>query len=170
MWRRCWARPDDRRPRNLRRVPDGGSVTLTSSCVYTLTVPDNTTDGGTGLPVVAGHVSIQGNGATITRSAAASTAAFRIFVVALGGSLTLNSVMLSNGLADDGVNGGGAINSSGSLTVSLSTFTGNTAQEGGGIFNQSTTGDATVTDSTFTGDTATIFGGGALVSRTGRPA
>jgi Ricin-type beta-trefoil lectin domain len=174
----------------------GSSVTLTSSCVYPLTVPNNTTDGGTGLPVVAGHVSIQGNGATITRSAAAGTAAFRIFDVALGGSLTLNSVTLSNGLADDGVNGGGAIfsrgsltvtratfsgnsspaatgtsggaiNSSGSLTVSLSTFTGNTAQEGGGIFDQSTTGAGTVTDSTFTGNTATIFGGGALVTADG---
>lgn len=176
-------------------APAGGSITLASGCVYTLTSANNTTDGGTGLPVITGHVSVTGS-ATIARSAAAGTAAFRIFDVASGGSLALNSVTLSNGLADDGVNGGGAIfsrgsltvtratfsgnsspamtgtsggaiNSGGSLTVSLSTFTGNTAQEGGGIFNQSTTGAATVTDSTFTGNTATIFGGGALVTADG---
>lgn len=171
------------------------SITLTRGCVYRLTRPNNTTDGGTGLPVITGHVSVTGS-ATIARSAASGTAAFRIFDVGPGGSLRLNSVRLSNGLADDGVHGGGAIlsrgsltvtkstfsgnsspaatgtsggaiNSAGSLTVSLSTFTGNTAQEGGAIFNQSTTGAATVTDSTFTGNTATIFGGGALVSAQG---
>jgi hypothetical protein len=173
-------------------TPAASSVTLTSGCVYTLTAPDNTTDGGTGLPVITGHVSVTGK-ATIARSAASGTAAFRIFDIGPGGSLTLNSVTLSNGLADDGVNGGGAIlshgsltvtgstfsgnssptatgtsggaiNSAGPLTVSLSTFTGNTAQEGGALFNQSTTGVMTVTDSTFAGNTATIFGGGALVS------
>ena len=176
-------------------TPADSSITLAGGCVYTLTAPNNTTDGGTGLPVITGHVSVAGR-ATIARSAAAGTAAFRIFDVGPGGSLTLNSVTLSNGLADDGVNGGGAIlshgslsvtestfsgnsspsitgtsggaiNSAGPLTVSLSTFTGNTAQEGGAIFNQSTTGAATVTDSTFAGNTATIFGGGALVSAQG---
>lgn len=176
-------------------TPANSSITLTGGCVYTLTTPNNTSDGGTGLPVITGHVSVAGS-ATIARSAAAGTAAFRIFDVAPGGSLTLNSVTLRNGLADDGVNGGGAIfsrgsliatrvtfsgnsspaatgtsggaiNSSGSLTVSLSTFTGNLAQEGGGIFNQSTTGITTVTDTTFSGNTATIFGGGAVVSADG---
>lgn len=176
-------------------TPADSSVTLTSGCVYTLTAPNNATDGGTGLPVITGHVSVAGS-ATIARSAASGTAAFRIFDVGAGGSLTLNSVTLRNGLADDGVNGGGAIlsrgsltvtestfsgnsspaatgtsggaiNTAGPLTVSLSTFTGNTAQEGGAIFNQSTTGATTVTDSTFAGNTATIFGGGALVSANG---
>jgi hypothetical protein len=171
------------------------SIMLTSGCIYTLTAPDNTTDGGTGLPVITGHVSVAGS-ATIARSASAGTAAFRIFDVGPGGSLTLNSVTLSNGLADDGVNGGGAIlsrgsltvtgstfsgnsspaatgtsggaiNTAGPLTVSGSTFSGNTAQEGGAIFNQSTAGATTVTDSTFAGNTATIFGGGALVSADG---
>jgi hypothetical protein len=135
-------------------------------------------------------VSITGNGATITRS---GSTAFRLFDVASGGSLSLSGMTISNGLASDGTNGGGAIfsrgpltvtrttfsgnsspaatgtsggaiNSGGPLSVSLSTFTGNTAQEGGGIFNQSTTAAATVTDTTFSGNTATIFGGGGIVS------
>ena len=81
-------------------TPADSSITLTSGYVYTLTAPDNTTDGGTGLPVITGQVSVAGS-ATIARSAAAGTAAFRIFDVGPGGSLTLNSVTLSHGLADD---------------------------------------------------------------------
>ncbi len=170
-----------------------GTVTLTSGCVYTLTTANNSTDGGTGLPVITGRVTVQGSGATITRSTAAGTAAFRIFDVASAGNLTLSSVTLSNGLANNGAQGGGAIyshgtlsvsgstftgnsspattgtsggaiNSSGTLTVTTSTFTGNTAQEGGGVFNQKT---ATITNSTFTNNKATIYGGGALLNAAG---
>jgi hypothetical protein len=174
-------------------VTAGATVTLPSGCVYTLSTVRNATDGGTGLPVITGKVTIQGNGDTIRRSAVAGIPAFRILDVGPAGHLTLNSVTLSNGLANNGVQGGGAIfshgvlsvtgstftgnsspaatgtsgggiDSSGTLTVTTSTFTGNTAQEGGGIFNQKT---ATVTNSTFTNNTATIFGGGALVNGAG---
>jgi hypothetical protein len=168
----------------------GGSVTLASGCVYSLTAANNTVDGGNGLPVITGQVTIDGSGATITRS---STAAFRLFDVASGGRLSLSNVTLSNGLADDGVSGGGAIfshgpltvthttfsdnsapaktgtsggaiDNSGSLAVSFSMFTGNSGQEGGGIFSQNT---ASVTTTTFSGNQATIFGGGAIVSAVG---
>jgi hypothetical protein len=170
-----------------------GTVTLASGCTYTLTAANNTTDGGTGLPVITGKVTIQGAGATIKRSTAGGTPAFRLFDVASAGHLTLSSMTLSNGLANNGVTGGGAIashgtlsvtnatftgnsapaatgtsggaiNSSGTLTVTTSTFTGNTAQEGGGVFNQKT---ATITNSTFSGNTATIFGGGGLLNAAG---
>ena len=174
-------------------TPGGGTVTLASACVYTLTQADNATDGGTGLPVITGNVTIQGNGATIARSALTGVPAFRLLDVASTGSLTLNTLTLSNGLANDGVNGGGAvyshgslsvaastftgnsspattgtsggaINSSGTLTVTTSTFSGNSAQEGGGIFNQNS---AQITNSTFTNNTALIFGGGALLNAAG---
>ena len=171
-----------------------GTVTLTAGCTYALTAINNTTDGGgVGLPVITGRVTIQGAGATIARSTAAGTPVFRIFDVSTAGSLTLNSVTISNGLANNGQQGGGgifshgtlsvtgstfsgnsapattgtsggAINNSGTLNVSTSTFTGNTAQEGGGIFNQKT---ATVTNDTFTSDTATVYGGGALLNAAG---
>lgn len=174
-------------------TPADSSLSLTSGCTYALTTANNTTDGGNALPVITGSVSIAGNGATITRSA---TAQFRLFDVASGGSLSLSRMTISHGLADDGVNGGGAIfsrgpltvtstmfsgnsspaatgtsggaiNSSGPLSVALSTFTGNSAQEGAGIFNQSTTAAATITDTTFSGNTAAIFGGGGIVSADG---
>ena len=168
----------------------GGILTLAGGCTYTLTATNNSADGGTGLPVVKTNITIQGNGATITRS---GSVAFHLLDVASAGRLTLSSLTLTNGLANDGVNGGGAIdshgaltvtnstfsgnsspaasgtsggaiNSSGTLTVTNSTFTGNTAQEGGAIFNQKT---ATITNSTFSGNTATIFGGGALLNAAG---
>ncbi len=170
-----------------------GTITLTSGCVYTLTAANNSTDGGTGLPVITGQVTVAGGGATITRSTAGGTAAFRIFDVASGGKLTLSSVTLSNGLANNGAQGGGAIyshgtlavsgstftgnsapattgtsggaiNSSGTLTVTTSSFTGNTGQEGGGVFNQKS---ATITNSTFSNNKATIYGGGALLNAAG---
>jgi chitodextrinase len=171
-----------------------GTVTLTGGCTYTLTAINNTTDaGGVGLPVITGKVTIQGSGATIARSAAAGTPTFRIFDVAIAGSLTLNSLTISNGLANNGQQGGGGvfnhgtltvtgstftgnsapassgtsgggINNSGTLNLSASTFTGNTAQEGGAVFNQKT---ATITNDIFTSNTATIFGGGALLNAAG---
>ncbi|HLI41152.1 MAG TPA: choice-of-anchor Q domain-containing protein [Streptosporangiaceae bacterium] len=166
-----------------------GSLSLASGCTYSLTKADNTTDGPNGLPAITGSVSIAGDGATITRS---GSAAFRLFEVQPQGSLSLSGLTLSDGLADNGAQGGGAvfalgalsvtsttfsgnsapsatgtsggaINSSGSLSVSFSTFTGNSGQEGGGIFNQSTGAAATITDSTFSGNTATTYGGGAIV-------
>jgi ribosome biogenesis protein Tsr3 len=168
-------------------------VILSTGCVYTLASANNTTEGGTGLPVITGNVTVQGAGATIARSTASGVPAFRIFDVADGGSLTLNSLTLSNGLANNGQQGGGAIfshgtlavtagtftnnsspadtgtsggaiDSTGTLSVNTSTFSGNSAQEGGGIMNQSS---ATVTNSTFTSNTATDFGGGALVNTAG---
>lgn len=172
-----------------------GTVTLTSGCTYTLTAVNNTTDaGGVGLPVITGKVTIKGSGgAAIARSTASGTPTFRIFDVASTGSLTLNSVKISNGLANNGQQGGGGIfnhgtltitgstftgnsapsstgtsgggiNNSGTLNLSTSTFTGNSAQEGGGVFNQKT---ATITDDDFSGNTATIYGGGALLNAAG---
>jgi chitodextrinase len=174
-------------------TPGGGTVTLATGCVYTLTTANNATDGGTGLPVITGKVTVQGAGATITRSTASGTPAFRVFDVASGGSLRLNSLTLSNGLANNGQQGGGAIyshgtlavtastftnnsspattgtsggaiDSSGTLTVTTSTFSGNSAQEGGGVFNQAS---ATITNSTFTSNNALIYGGGALLNAAG---
>ncbi len=172
----------------------GGTVTLTSGCLYTLTAVNNTTDGGgVGLPVITGNVTVQGNGATITRSTASGTPVFRIFDVSSSGSLTLSSLTVNNGLANNGQQGGGGIfnhgsltisgstftgnsapassgtsgggiNNSGTLNVTTSTFSGNTGQEGGAIFNQAT---ATITNNTFTNNTGTIFGGGGLLNAAG---
>ena len=97
-----------------------------------------------GLPVITGKVTIQGSGgATIARSTATGTPTFRIFDVASTGSLTMNSVTIKNGLANNATQGGGGIFNYGTLTVTGSTFTGNSAPSssgtsGGGINNSGT--------------------------------
>ena len=180
-------------PALISAISAGGSITLAPACVYTLTAANNSTDGGggTGLPVITGTVTIDGNGATITRSTAAGTPTFRIFDVATSGNLTLGSLTVSNGLLDSvGSTGGagifnhgtlsisgstfngnsspspngvsgGAISNSGQLTVTTSTFTNNQAQEGASIFNQNTT---TINQTTFANNDGTIYGGGAILN------
>lgn len=68
----------------------GGTITLAGGCTYTLVAP---TTRANGLPVITATVTIQGNGATITR--ASSAPSFRILGVASGGTLTLNALTIS---------------------------------------------------------------------------
>lgn len=90
------------------------TLTLAPGKTFTLTAVNDTTDGPNGLPVIAANnkLIIRGNGATITRSKAAVTPAFRLFDVASGASLTLENLALANGLVvgDTGMDAcGGAI-------------------------------------------------------------
>ncbi|QGQ28433.1 hypothetical protein F1729_07100 [Gimesia maris] len=102
------------------------------------------------------------------------------------GSLTLEDVTIENSLANRGgalfnngivamtdsyfhsntaIADGGAIfnNDSGTITIDLSTISGNDAENGGGIYN-STGGTLAVNDTTIDGNTATVAGGGVFVS------
>src|SRR5262249_58871788 len=56
------------------------TVTLVAGTTFTLTAVDNTTDGATGLPVIAAkdNLTIIGNGDVIARSTANGTPAFRL--------------------------------------------------------------------------------------------
>ena len=81
--------------------------------------------------------------------------------IANGGTLTVTNSIFSGNSATQGGVGGGIYNNS-TLTVTNSTFSGNSATQGGaggGIFNL---GTLTVTNSTFSGNTATqgSLGGG----------
>src|SRR5436190_20325352 len=73
----------------------GGVNTITLSAAasspYTLTGVNNTTQGANGLPVIAANdnLTIAGNGDTIERSTA--SVAFRLFDVAAGATLSLQS-------------------------------------------------------------------------------
>jgi hypothetical protein len=116
----------------------GGSntITLVAGTTFTLTAVDNTTDGATGLPVIAANdaLTIVGNGDTLQRSTASGTPAFRLFDVAGGASLTLGSLTVQNGLAQgNGVAAeGGALLNQGSLTLNGVTVQNNTAQGNSG--------------------------------------
>ena len=114
----------------------GGANTITlsaaSTAPYVLTAVNNTTNGADGLPVIAANdnLTIVSTGDTIERSTAAGTAPFRLFDLAVGGSLTLQSLTLQDGLAfGSGVSAeGGAIDNQGSLTLNDVTVENNIAQ------------------------------------------
>ena len=85
-------------------------VNQQANCVYTLTAVDNTTEGANGLPVFRTapyKIVIQGNGATIERSSAAGTPAFRIFYVSASSNAGIHDLTLKNG-AVTGANGANA--------------------------------------------------------------
>jgi hypothetical protein len=79
------------------------TLALASAATYEIGTVDNTFFGFTGLPVISSQVTIEGNGSTISRAAAAP--AFRLLTVDLAGNLTVLESVLSNGLAHGG-NGG----------------------------------------------------------------
>jgi hypothetical protein len=110
------------------------ALTAPTTSPYILSAVDNNTNGANGLPVIgtnnAVNVTIIGNGDTVERNPATGTPAFRLFNVAGGSSLMLESVTLENGLAQgSGASAeGGAIYNLGSLTLIGATLQGNTAQ------------------------------------------
>jgi hypothetical protein len=105
----------------------------------------------------------------------ASVLANEIFDVEPGASLTLEGITLENGQAVAGaVTFGGGVYNAGTLTVSDSTFSGDTSSAdvanpggGGAIYND---GTLTVSDSTFSGDTSNgnlNYGGGGAIYNDG---
>jgi hypothetical protein len=98
-----------------------------------LTAVNNTTDGPTGLPVIAAgdNLTLIGHGDIIERSTAASTPAFRLFDVAAGASLQLKDLTLSGGLEIGATARGGAIFSQGDLTLNHTVVQDNVVQGNG---------------------------------------
>ncbi|MGW7005436.1 hypothetical protein ACWGCW_22195 [Streptomyces sp. NPDC054933] len=136
----------------------GGSIVLAPRCVYTLTQADHE---GDGLPVITGDVRITGDHSTIDRN---SPAAFRIFHVTQGGSLSLKSITVRYGqTGTTSSNGGGLFNDRGSLTLIDSTVRNNRASAGGGIWNQ--LGTLTLKNTTISNNRAG-FGGGVATNGT----
>ena len=141
------------------------------------------------LPDLASNISIAGPGAdklTVRRPDTAATN-FRIFKVTEGSVANISGITISGGNVPDEP-GGGIYNLFGTLTVSDSTISDNSATQGGGIRNQdgtltvwgSTISDnsadhgggilngaspidsTTITNSTISGNSATEEGGGVL--------
>ncbi len=122
-------------------TPGANTITLTVG-TYTLAAVDNGTAGPTGLPAITSTLTIVGNGARINRASAAS---FRLFYVTSTGSLTLQNMTLSGGLAKGGAGGlagegggggaagiGGAVFNQGTLSITGCTLSSNSAQGGNG--------------------------------------
>ncbi|MFC2105633.1 choice-of-anchor Q domain-containing protein [Candidatus Bipolaricaulota bacterium] len=132
-------------------------INLAPGCTYTLNAVDNETDCYNGLPSIISPITINGNGATIVRSSAATD--FRIFHVAASGTLMLRNLILSGGVedcSDFGFNVGGGIVNFGTLTLEGCTVSDNSAGIGGGIANA---GDATLINCTVSNNSAASGGG-----------
>jgi len=141
----------------------GGSntITLVAGNPFQLTAVDNTTDGATGLPVIAANdsLTVVGNGDTIARGTAAGTPAFRLFDVAARASLTLQKLTLQGGLASGaGVSAdGGAIYNQGKVDLNSVTIQSNIAQGSNGNPNQA--GQSAAGGGIYSAGTLTLEGG-----------
>ena len=113
------------------------TITLAAGTTFTLKRVDNTTDGATGLPVIAAgdQLTLLGNGDTVQRSGASGAPAFRLFDVASGASLTLENLTLQNGLAFGSGTAarGRALYNQGSLLLSGVTVQDNIAHGADGV-------------------------------------
>jgi hypothetical protein len=148
---------------NAANRKGGGVINLAAGCVYKLTVADNETDGGNGLPVVASSILLNGNGSTVRDAAAENS--FRILEIAEGANLTVNNLVLTGGSpAEDSnnvVRGGGIFNK-GVLLLHQTRVTNNKtknglANSGGGIYNTNT---LRLNASSVTNNSGGNFGGG----------
>jgi hypothetical protein len=140
-----------------------GVLRLAPFCTYTLTAPAVTgTRGPDGLPIITGNVTLVGqHRTTIKRFAAAE---FRILEVATGGTLHVESVVIAGG--DGGANtGGGILNANGTLSVTGSVISRNTADNGAGISNDR--GHLTIVNSIISVNTTGAGGGGGGVYNDG---
>jgi len=109
------------------------------------------------------NLTIDGTGQTVTISGGGTVQVMDVD----SASLTLNNLTIANGSVATGPTGGGGIylRAGGTLTVTNSTFSGNsTINNGGGIFQNG--GTLIITNSTFSGNSAASGGGIASGSGT----
>jgi CSLREA domain-containing protein len=143
---------------NADCVVGSGADTITFSVSGTITL-------GSTLPNIAdaAGLTMDGTGQTVTISGGN---AVRVLMVDAIASLTLNNLTIANGnVAEDS---GGGIYNSGTLTITNSAFSGNSANgwggSGGGICN---TGTLTITNSAFTGNSTGWGGSGGGIYNSG---
>ncbi|MCC6298767.1 MAG: hypothetical protein IT314_05685, partial [Anaerolineales bacterium] len=121
---------------------------------------------GSQLPAVTSQITITGNGAANTivqADAAPNVATYRVFEVSSSGNLTLDGLTVQHGRCNGACAGeivsGGGITNDGTLVVTNSALSDNSANRGGGIFNNFS-GTLSVANSTISGNSASVSGGG----------
>src|SRR5215208_145939 len=134
-------------------IPLANTVAQTGFSILNDTRPVDLTINGPG----AGVLAVNGNNAT------------RVFGIALGANVTIRGLTIKNGNAPDTGkststdSGGGINNNGGTLALSNSTLSGNSAPvgNGGGIYNRATS-TMTLPNTTLSGNSALYGGGGIL--------
>ena len=124
---------------------NSGSDTISLSEDITLRAP---------LPPIRDEITIEGNGHTID-----GDGKYRIFDV-VGGKLTLKNLTLTNGKAPADQYGGAILlRNGGEVSVEDASFTNNAARWGGAIMTEGLNARLTINKSSFTGNRAEQFGG-----------
>jgi CSLREA domain-containing protein len=137
---------------NVDCTAGNGADTITFSVSGTITL-------SSALPTIrdAAGLTIDGTGQTVTISGANA-----MRVLYAGNTLILNHLTIANGYSTGGYVGGGVYHCcSGTLTITNSTFSGNTVSwegRGGGIYNY--WGTLTIINSTFSDNSVNDTGGG----------
>ena len=121
--------------------PEGGCPAGSSADTIALTQDITLRDK---LPVITSDITIEGNGYTIS-----GDNRWWIFYNA-GGALTIKDLTMTKGY------GSAIYNGNGELSISDSTFSGNSAEAGGAIYNN---GKLSIVNSTFSGNSARGRGG-----------
>lgn len=129
-----------------------GSVLASASAGDTInfscsgTIPITST-----LVIGTNNLTLDGSGQSVTLDGGSST---QVLSVQSGITFTLNALTIAHGVSSFG----GGLSNSGTMTISNSTFSGNTStNEGGGVGNY---GTMTINNSTFSGNSVTYDGGG----------
>ena len=141
----------------IENAIDGDTIRLTGD----ITMSDHP-------PHIDKRITVEGAGHTIS-----GNGQYRIFFVADSGDLTINNLTLRNGSAQDGgrecvagtywrKTNGGAICNHGSLTITNSSFSYNSAQSRGGAISNGGEASISISDSSFSGNSAGV--GGAIFS------
>src|SRR5690606_27869787 len=126
---------------NANTNDEDDTINLNGSCTYVLSATLNiSADGGHSLTINCICATICGNNAV------------RLYNITFGANVTLNGLNITKRL-----NG---IYNEGTLTINNSTFSGNSAVYGGGIYNYYS-GTLTISNSTFSGNSA-VYGGGIV--------
>jgi len=132
----------------------GATINFSTSGTVSLTSP---------LPQIATTIQINANLKNVTVSGADT---FRVFDITAVGNLSVDKLTIANGYTSGD---GGGIRNAGTLTISDSTFSGNSAMNGGGIYNAGGT-ISIIVNSTFSGNSATGDGsssGGGIYNGVG---
>ena len=136
---------------NARPGPD--TITLATNGRYELVTNYDATNG---LPSITGALTINGNGASIVRSASSSTPEFRIVTINTGQPtdvVALSSLILGNGKGSGDFQGGAIRKVQGSLVINDSIIYGSRAAWGGGLWNYKN-GSLAITNSYIGGNAA----------------
>jgi hypothetical protein len=144
---------------SLANAASGDTIVFSVTGTITL----DCTDPGDGPLVISQNVTISGPGAAnlAINGGLPSATACQVFVVNPAVTATVSGVTIENGICNSGTClSGGGIQNSGTLTVSNSTLSGNSAgvgQLGGGIFNSR--GTLTVSNCTLSGNSGGVYNG-----------